>query len=74
LVIKGKTLKGEIKMSNSIKEIIFKFIFSFLFISGLGYFIKWLNLGIARALALAVGISIGDLVIYMFKKYKKKQC
>lgn len=61
-------------MSSSIKEIIIKFVFVVLFFIVLGHFFKWLDLGIGRALPIAVGISIGDLLMYMFKKYRKKQC
>ncbi|NEU05204.1 hypothetical protein [Clostridium senegalense] len=59
-------------MSSSIKEIIIKFIFVFLFLCIIGYFIKWLEINFNKALAISLGIGLVDFVTYTIKNSRNK--
>lgn len=63
--------EGEIYVSSSIKEIIIKFILVFFVLCIAGYFIKWLELNVIKALAISFGIQLVDFVVYVIKKSKK---
>lgn len=60
-------------MSDSIKEIIFKFIGVSLILTAIGYFIKSLELNFIRALLISCGMTIYDLIVFAIKKYKNNR-
>ena len=60
-------------MSGSVKEIFVKYIFSFLFLSTLAYFWKWLDMSMETAFFMSLGMGICDFIIYMVRKYRNKK-
>jgi formate hydrogenlyase subunit 4 len=65
-------LLGEVKMSNSLKEVIIKCFFVFLILYIVGIFIKWLALTLLKALAIALVIALLDGVYVTLKNSNKK--
>ncbi|GAA0742357.1 hypothetical protein [Clostridium oceanicum] len=62
-------------MSNSIKEVLFKFVFVVLAFSIIGHFVKGLNITIIKSVAISSGIAIVDLIAYIIRIYKdSKTC
>jgi len=60
-------------MSSYIKRVLIKFIFLFCIFFIIGYFVKWLNLNIIRALIISFSIEIIDLIEDIIKISKKKK-
>lgn len=60
-------------MSNSIKEVLFKFVFVVLVLSIIGHFVKGLNITIIKAVIISSGIAIVDLIAYIIRIYKNSK-
>lgn len=58
-------------MKNLIKEIIIQFVFVFMVLFIIGYSIKPLELNLIKSLAIAFGLAMVNIVVYIIKKYKK---
>lgn len=60
-------------MNKFILDIVFKYIFCLMFFTLIGIIFKSLNMNIGKALGMAFGIILFDLIKYIFIKFKNKK-